>query len=128
MNTFCTRSVLKSSGHNIPRGSYYEVESPHNLISYLPSARKVSLILHHENVYPYGDIVSGFDTLGSDPTCASDLRFGGCNSCTETDCQKNQKSTTCEFNQPCPKDETTAAKLGGNGALVTHMVRKILAY
>merc|ERR1711974_23238 len=63
-------------------------------------------------------------TLGSDPTCAPELRFGGCDSCDDATCRNLTQPKTCEFNQPCPKadDGTTAARLGGNGALVTHMV------
>ena len=110
----------------MPRGT--EFWGSNNLRpSSLPSARKVSWELHHDGLYPLGDILSEKDTLGSDPTCPPELRFGGCPSCNETECQAEQKHKTCEFNQPCPlaSDPTTAAKLGGNGALATHMVRKI---
>ena len=110
----------------MPRGSYY-LNSRDNSKSRLPSARKVSLELHHDGLYPLGDILSKADTLGSDPTCGPELRFGGCDSCFERDCKNISLPRTCEFNQPCPKDKTTAAKLGGDGALVTHMVRKISA-
>ena len=82
--------------------------------SKLPSARKVSLKLHHERDYPLGYILDGVTGQGSDPTCAPHNRFS---------------TKEKEFNQFCPKspDDTTAARLGGNGALVTHMVSKILA-
>ena len=90
--------------------------------SRLPSPRKVSWELHHDGLYPFGDILSAQDTLGSDPTCAPELRFAGCDSCEEPTCQNLNRSKTCEFNQPCPNDGTTAARLGGDGALVTHMV------
>ena len=111
----------------MPRGMDF-VHSYSKLESRLPSPRKVSWELHHDGLYPFGDILSAQDTLGSDPTCAPDLRFAGCDSCEEPTCQNLNRSKTCEFNQPCPNDGTTAARLGGNGALVTHMVSwKILA-
>ena len=80
--------------------------------SKLPSARTVSLKLHHERDFPLGHILDGVTGQGSDPTCDPHNRF-----------------STKEFNQFCPKspDDTTAARLGGNGAMVTHMVSKILA-
>ena len=80
--------------------------------SNLPSARIVSLKLHHERDFPLGCILDGVTGQGSDLTCDPHNRF-----------------STKEFNQFCPKspDDRTAARLGGNGALVTHMVSKILA-
>ena len=98
--------LLYSSGINLPRGS----NSMHS--SNLPSARTVSLKLHHERDFPLGHILDGVTGQGSDPTCNPHNRF-----------------STKEFNQFCPKspDDRTAARLGGNGAMVTHMVRKILA-
>merc|ERR1711974_558548 len=100
------------------------VHSYDKLESRLPSPRKVSWELHHDGLYPLGDILSPHDTLGSDPTCAPELRFGGCDSCDDATCRNLTQPKTCESNQPCPKadDGTTAARLGGNGALVTHMV------
>ena len=97
---------LYSSGINLPRGS------DNMFSSNLPSARTVSLKLHHEKDFPLGCILDGVTGQGSDPTCDPHNRF-----------------STKEFNQFCPKspDDTTAARLGGNGALVTHMVSKILA-
>ena len=85
----------------------------------------MSLELHHDSLYPLNDILSQA-TLGSDPTCPPELRFGGCHTCFERDCKIVSLPRTCEFNQPCPKDNTTAARLGGNGPLATHMVKKIL--
>ena len=85
----------------------------------------MSLELHHDSLYPLNDILSQA-TLGSDPTCRPELRFGGCHTCFERDCKIVSLPRTCEFNQPCPKDNTTAARLGGNGPLATHMVKKIL--
>ena len=120
---FNSKNFLDSSGVNLPRGST-------NLsFSFLPSARKVSWKLHHDTLYPSGHIAAPLSTLGSDPTCSLHLRFGGCDSCNVGTCQQRRQPKTCEFNQPCPKadDGTTAARLGGNGALVTHMVRNILA-
>ena len=115
---------FESSGFNLPRGAIYVNGK---LESRLPSARTVSWKLHHEDLYPSGNLAAQ-DMLGSDPTCAPEKRFGGCDSCHEPTCKaKSQPQKTCEFNQPCPKDKTTAARLGGNGALATHMVRKILA-
>ena len=108
---------LAHAGVNLPRGSR-NISS-----SSLPSARKVSWQLHHDTLYPSGHIGAPLSTLGSDPSCSLELRFGGCDSCTDGTCRQSNKPKTCEFNQPCPNDRTTAAKLGGNGALVTHMVR-----
>ena len=104
------------SGVNLPRGSTTLTSS------YLPSARKVSWFLHHDDTFPLGDVDSSQGALGSDPTCPLELRSTGCNNCNDGAC--NPKP--CEFNQPCPKtdDRATAAKLGGNGALVSHMVRQ----
>ena len=110
----------------MPRGTF-NVNG--KLESRLPSARKVSWELHHDDLYPLGNLADQ-NTLGSDPTCAPEKRFGGCDFCDEETCQKvSQPKPTCEFQQPCPKadDKTTAARLGGNGALATHMVWKILA-
>ena len=108
---------LAHAGVDLPRGSR-NISS-----SSLPSARKVSWQLHHDTLYPSGHIGAPLSTLGSDPSCSLELRFGGCDSCTDGTCRQSNKPKTCEFNQPCPNDRTTAAKLGGNGALVTHMVR-----
>ena len=107
----------------MPRGTH-EWGDKNLRQSSLPSARKVSWELHHDSLYPKGDITAQAE-LGSDPTCDPELRFGGCNSCYEPTCQREQKPKTCEYQQPCPRDKTTAARLGGNGALATHMVRKI---
>ena len=112
-------SLLHSSGNNLPRGSKDTRSSS------LPSARKVSWQLHHEGLFPAGEPLS--DTLSSDPTCALEKRYGGCASCHEPKCRGRGIPKTCEFNQACPNDTTTAAKLGGNGALATHMVRKIFS-
>ena len=81
------------SGVNTPRGGLEQ--------SNLPSARKVSWDLHHD-VFKFGKLPGG--DLGSDPTCSS--------------------SRVQEFNQRCPNgtDKSTGARLGGNGALATHMV------
>ena len=88
--------------------------------SYLPSARLVSWELHHDRTFPLGDVDKLSSTLASDSTCALELRSSGCNNC------ETCTPRPCEFNQVCPNatDKTTAAKLGGNGALVTHMVLK----
>ena len=109
-----------SSGSNLPRGSK-------NLsYSYLPSARLVSWELHHDRTFPLGDVDTNGNTLASDSTCAPELRSSGCNSCDIGACTPRP----CEFNQVCPNatDKATAAKLGGNGALVTHMVREIFSW
>ena len=109
-----------SSGVNLPRGSTTLSSSN------LPSARRVSWILHHDRTFPLGDVDNLSSTLGSDPTCAPEIRSsGGCQSCSPGACSPHP----CEFNQLCPNatDDVTAAKLGGNGALVTHMVGTVLS-